>query len=561
MSSLDANIKSARETVNELFSQLKIKRIIFVDDEYDKDVTVADLIGKCTELALDRETSIGIYGPFNFDVDGIWQAQIKTLWESLTREQRIGLYQTTLISLNHEGIKYLGNLDQILQDHEFIKMSPNDWDSKKNSYLSEASKKKTFFLFDQDFSGTTSHGLSLSGIKYIQEALTLKRNSNNVICGLLSHTFSPEEEYDKWDAFSTEYSIEKHKFALISKQRLSNDPIGFAKMVKLSAINRDCKELVSQASKAIKKGHKEALNSIAKINIYDFEHIVFQSSYREGVWEPDTLFRLFNLFLKQQAREIIQKEEKVHKISSKIRSISTIQTDTIASKEHSSWKIQYLEIYENVDFLNKFHRPVDLGDIFEKTDNGKKYIVIGQPCDLMVREAGKRKHTVNEVVLAKIIDDDEVDYPDAFYELPYFNNGKKCHVKFQESEMVKLCVLDFCVFQESGFCEFSISDVCPKNLIPAWSKHYSVLKKDVDNIIRKYDEMKKAGRGSEVLKLFVPTTSNSQLFKGTVDLESKKLKYECKRIGRLNQPFASALLSKYGNYISRPAFEHDFGKE
>lgn len=52
-----------------------------------------------------------------------------------------------------------------------------------------------------------------------------------------------------------------------------------------------------------------------------------------------------------------------------------------------------------------------------------------------------------------------------------------------------------------------------------------------------------------------------KLFGGTLDPATKTLRFECKRIRRLCQPWAAALLTQYSQYLSRAAFEHGYGSE
>ena len=55
-------------------------------------------------------------------------------------------------------------------------------------------------------------------------------------------------------------------------------------------------------------------------------------------------------------------------------------------------RIQRYETYESDGELNGFHVPIELGDIFEKVTNRRRYILLMQPCDLMVRGNGKRSY-------------------------------------------------------------------------------------------------------------------------------------------------------------------------
>ena len=57
-------------------------------------------------------------------------------------------------------------------------------------------------------------------------------------------------------------------------------------------------------------------------------------------------------------------------------------------------KLRHQEIYEAGELINSLRKPIDNGDIFTITEGekkGKKFILVAQECDLMVRgEDGKR---------------------------------------------------------------------------------------------------------------------------------------------------------------------------
>ena len=48
-------------------------------------------------------------------------------------------------------------------------------------------------------------------------------------------------------------------------------------------------------------------------------------------------------------------------------------------------------------------------------------------------------------------------------------------------------------------------------------------------------------------------------FGGLLNATNKTITFECRRIAKLCPPWSSALLTRYSQYLSRPAFDHDFG--
>jgi hypothetical protein len=405
------------------------------------------------------------------------------------------------------------------------------------------------------------------------------------MCGLLSHTFEPDAEHDLLNDYRAKNKNSRDTFIFISKRQLSENPLEFARRVKLTALSPKCKELKQVVSELIKDAHITAFDKINLIDIYDFEQMIFHSSISEGVWEPDTLFRLFGLYHRFDARERARSDDKLYKLASDIRPISIIPADSIDAPEHRSWEIRRLELYEDKAYVNNLHMPIELGDIFEvtSTKSCKKFILLGQPCDLMVRSKGKRKAT--EVTFAEIIGCDELDgkskdahgkplHPDAFYELPYFSeDGITHYVSFQKKYTVKLSIIDLCVYQDDGSASLNTNMPCPNYIIPSWENHYKLLLQTIKDLIAQYDQVYRycskllPDEAEHVLSfakariLALPETNEPiNLFTGDINLSEQSISYNLRRSGRLSQDHSTVLLAKFASFIARNAFDHDFGE-
>lgn len=564
MTAIDSTM--AKKEVFPILSRLNIRRIIFVDDEFKKEISLTDILSLLAESPYTDETEIDGIGKIAFGHDGIWQKQVEKAWNSLSATAQQSLYNELVKQINREDQAYEKHMSEIFSDLEFVKLSPREWDQRSDEILNSTRNKKTIILFDQDFS--KAGGSTTGGIQNIQKILAEKKKSNTIICGLLSHTYNPEEEHITWEQMSKEYSLDKDKFTLISKQRLSTDPAGFARMVKLTAISNDCRRFKQQAKTAIIRSQKNAVNKIEEFNIYDFEHLIFSSSSREGVWEPDTLFRVYNLFHRKFARECVQSNEKLRLTTNKIREISLLSTKSSVGPNHGSWKIQRMEFYDDGSFINHHHFPIELGDIFENYSDKKRYILLAQPCDLMIRPNGRRK--IIEAPVAEILDslptDPDTGLPkeqDSHYELHYFDQdtGKSSFVCLKKTYSVRLWSLDLCVFRDDGRSILSLEDKCPNNVIPSLKVYYDSVLESLRKAINRYQEGEAKQIKKETLSFFVPPSSQNNLFLGSINSKTGTIEYRCSRIGRLCQAHSSAILSKLGFYQSRPAFEVDLGRE
>ncbi len=562
-----SNLVTAREAIKQLFEFIGIKQVICIDDEYIYTPSYEQVIGLCAQLEAEKRSTIPGLDTISFDEgDDIWKEQIRRLWEKILEEDKNRLYRqlyTLVYEDRKDDTRAASSLEELLEGYKLLEIPPSRWISEKSKLLQSNIPHKILLLFDRVLS--KDPGAASDGIVLIEDALA--SYGEMVICGLLSHTASSETAYDAWDQIAKDHKLDKSKFIFIPKDCLYQDLLDFAWMIKLAVLNEPCRTLQEKASAVIKEAQAEAQKKVEHIHIYDFEHIVFEASTREGVWEPDTLFRLYGLFHRVEARKRARNDNELHNIAALVRSVSNIPTSSPQLPKHSSWKIQRLELYEEDSYLNSLHMPIEAGDIFERTsgDKHKKYILLAQPCDLMVRSNGKRHEAIIEALLAEIVDDTveatKSKHQETHFELPYYSpDGNSVYVSFRKRHTVKLCVLDLCVYQDDGSAKIKLGESCSDNIIPAWKYHYDELQKFAKKQIDRYFQLQRENARSDVLALAVPQSSNDNLFKGKIDPTERSISYGCRRVERLCQPQALAMLTKFANYLARAAFELDFGK-
>lgn len=336
-------------------------------------------------------------------------------------------------------------------------------------------------------------------------------------------------------------------------------------MLKLVALSGRSRQLKTRAATIIRNSFKLALTKLEALHIFDFEEMVFSVSRDEGVWEPDTLFRLFSIYQRLDARELAKNDSRPQKLVDRVRNVSDINVQPTGVAKTNCWKVQRVEMYEESDYINKHYMPIELGDIFERAEGGKQYILVAQPGDLMVRHNGERANGVNEVLLLELLTSEHSGNP-AYHELPHYDltAGSSVYVSFNRKHSVKLSVLDLCAYQLDGAARFSLDGECADQVIASWKEHHSKIKKEFEKYLAIYERIDSAGLKGDLLKtvriLARPCSSNHNLFKAKIDLASKQIAFGFRRVRRLSQPQAAALLTQFGNYSSRSAFDVDLAR-
>jgi hypothetical protein len=585
----DNHLKEIHAGLQQLFLLEGIRQVICVDDQYYKfnNEIRGDIIALIESFDIDTRRLIAEkiieFKDLIWEDDAQWRDQVEKIWINADEKKQKDLYtlidKLSPVPQESPGTdeEYAGLLKKIISPAAGVELKELSYSQWKEYYASslkkfddEATKNGTLFLFDQDLS-MEEGGTPDQGIKIIKGLLD-KHKESTIMCGLLSHTFDPDEEFGKWEKFAEENFIDRDRFILISKKRLREDNVSFVRRLRLPIISKYCKKLKEQTSSIIEKAFEESKKKIEELSVYDFEDIVFRSSYDEGIWEPDTLFRLYNIYQKYSTNQQILSNSDLFQSTDTLRKISKIQIGNIEGNIGELWKIQRLEYYEKGDQINGLHIPIGLGDIFQdsRSPKQKRFILLAQPCNLMVRTdpKGERTNDFHEAILAEIVENPrKPQFTESYYELLYFDDhdGTSRYIDFRKTYTVLLCILDLCVYNKDGEAKISSTNVCPPGVIPAWNYRFDKLKKEFDLIIKEYIEKKNKGYDENFLKKhLLPRSSRSgrNIFKPELKFNGQKdqgsITYNCRRIGRLCKQRAEVALSKYAHFISRRAFEHDF---
>jgi hypothetical protein len=555
-------LDNATTAIASLFNTLEIRRVISVDDLYVQDPTPDDLIGLLTS-APEAAQAIPEIKDIDFAVDAdIWGDRLRATWNEITRDRQIAILQqvrTTVGDDQELDSMVGGTLAQLFSNYEFHPLTLKQWQAQKADLLDVTKMPNTVVLFDESF--TKEGGSATAGLGLIQDAYVLCPD-HKLVCGLLSQNYTIDREFEAWQQLAQDNHLEEHRFVLIAKEHLQKNLTGFATQIKLTVLNQQCKDLKDEAVEVLKKAHEEAAKELCAMNIYDFEHIVFRSSYREGIWEPDTLFRVFGLFHRGATRDFAKQSKTLATQAAAIRKVSSLPIPGVTTLPHTTWKIQRLELYEEADHLNNHYLPTDLGDIYQKTNGNKQFILLAQPCDLMVRNDKKpgRRPSMYEATIAEILDE-PTDDPTASAELKYFSpeTGSSVYVNFGRTHTIKLCVLDLCAFRTDGKAAIFIKDAVSSGVIPSWQRYYSVLQKDALKLLKDYEALKRTNKKEVALIALLTKANHKGAITADIDQQQGKIEYHIKRVRRLLQPRAGELLNKYAAYKSRDAFEHDFG--
>lgn len=584
MTNTTTQLSTAREHTGRLLRSIGVSRIVVVDDEYRRG-DVEELIGLCAVLPADQAGELPLLHGIDFRADyDIWSGRLREKWPKLDEDGQDTVLKSARameaeMPRTEDGGDVIGTangrvdteasgtVDAILsglEGCELVRLSLSQWRVQKDDILGDDRAQATVFLFDRDFTregGTDSEGIEL--IRYVQ-------NARVGYCGMLSHTVPREGEHTVWRELTEEYGLARNTFVVIAKERLTGEPKdywAFLRMLRFVGLSGRYAKVLSGTWAVLEESMAKAKTAVEWLPLSDFDTIVFGSSRREGVWEPDTLLRVFGILMRQDVQRRLRQDAKLAADVSEARRISTLSealADALGAEEVSeeAKRMQRREMYEAANDVNRCHIPLGNGDIFRADGSEKQYVLLEQPCDLMVRPNGKRIYdwkcgrtgTFVQIVV------DVKKRKESWEELRLYEveAGKRTFVDFARVHQVLLAVLDLCVFQEDGMARIEAEVACPELVIQPWKKRHSRLAKLFGRAMARYDRLADGGVEPELKALGLPRLSPTLGIQA--DAQDGAVDYGIARVGRVRQPWSEALLTGLTQRRARAAFEHDFDK-
>ena len=571
--------QQAKTAILNFLAELSIAKIVYVDDRCSINELKLSFTGK---MKAQYDTKPEQLNFINWTLpEAAFEKHITEIWDGKDENERRELF---LKILQHEN-----NQDELENSTAPLKLkkilankielySPNEWIQNKQTVVQSLNEnQKILFLFDIDF----AHAPLADGRDGRDLAMELLQDgsiNNFLYCGIFSHLFAINEEDAKRNEYCNTHKLQKERFYTISKKRFNKDSYlpGLAEGIRNTLLINEIEFLKNETTKALRSSFAQTIKEISGLTPESFNHIIQKSSKEEGVWEIATLIRLSNLISSTKALKLFipdYKRKRINQSLEKIRKVETIKTggDTPIDKEQVK-KLRAKELYIEDEVLNILHYPLSNGDIFDI--DGKKYILLVQPCNVALRSSGKRNRNYDVGFLLQIEEitaeafklySKEQHSSQEIIEDTLLEDDKVKTIKFSSFKPVSLSPLDLVVFDKNGIAKLNLTEKeNQSNIIQeSWKKRYKELHKvflDYADSIKTFRKLKTSNKNLLKNSIYVGT-----LFSGfTINNESclsnsgNLLTFKIKRIGHYHSPYSDFLLQKFMQYLSRNAFEHDF---
>ncbi|WP_298740062.1 hypothetical protein [uncultured Chitinophaga sp.] len=589
------------EKIQRLLTHSRVSKIYFIDDAIEQDTGKETFKGIVRTILDDGKVEelkrVAIKG-IDFSTDeAVLFEHIDEVWDTLKPAKQLKYFEKAYtIAGTPDAINDLNvsnNLREFFSEGQIEFLTPNGWDSRRDEILQSIEEgTKIMVIFDQDLklaSGRYSEQ-QIQGEQLILE-LKEKVDPEKVIVSLLTHTATAcEQELPKRTEICAKiHTLQLADFFVLAKVRLEKPEL-FADGLKKVCLNTYCETIKARTIDILKEAQLETIKRIEEFDTYDFDHTVFKSSHEEGVWEPETLLRITDVIFKDEVRKLMIAKRYVPSTNPTIISafeLSNIEFDIDGTNSpyNERYKLRYQEVYEAGDLLNTLRKPIDNGDIFIITDGekkGKRFVLVGQECDLMVRGAdgkrGARTATLleietlsNDQLFKKMADKykKEIErgkfknhfFADRF-KLEYFEIGtnKVGLVYFNKAITIDLNVSDLIVFNDVGEAnlDLAVDGFDGRFHNDAWRKRFNlistefaetkaIIEKQCAAIANLEDDALKESMIVKFNHLF------SFINKAGIQISytPNRFSFGLKRIARLRFPKSKVLLDRYYQYLSR----------
>lgn len=555
------SIDKAANTLKHLFEVMGVRRVISVDDAYEGDETT--LLELAAPVAmLNDERAANFAGRFDLtEEEEIWRAAIHEAWEDADVTERRLILAAAHKQSGAQDIEEwqldVSHLDPLLAPSGvvFEVVIPEDWPDRLQNVVMEAESTPTLILFDQDMGERGNEGIDFAAKVFREDA------HRRLYVALLTRKVDRGGEVEHWRRLiETNQHLVPDRFVVISKEHLGPDPRTFPDAIKVVLMAKPMTTLGAAIAKVVSEATEYAKQDLDALSPDDFQKIVIKASISEGVWEAESLLRVYQLMMRKHVRAELYAKDIVKTSTDQIRRL-VIHEDVEQSTSEMAISLARAEHYDDAKFVNEVHLPVELGDLFSARSS--TYVLVEQPCDLMVRKNGERTPDLHDAILLEVHDSKPKQLAQAF-ELPFYRGAQSSWVHFSKFVQVPIRALDLTVFNTDGTSCLDLDEpMAPAGLWPAWTaRHKRVLSKfatvkkhsDSLNSLRDNNKISKELHRTLIERLLHVDTASGRAVKGAID--GSTVRFDLQRVGRLQPSVARALLLQFSLHRARDANEY-----
>lgn len=532
--------------VKELLDSRNIKTIIYVDDDFD----IFSYKENTQKFIRDNINNQEIAWPFEVVDDlEITLHNFENWWREGEENDLKAFVTLNNIQRNKSAIEII--LEDIFPKEILRCIEPTEF---SENYLQEneielSNENQILILMDK-YLRNDKDGMKLLD-RYIKQ--------NYVSCGLFSDKLAIENEISCWKDLQYPPNIYP-----ISKKRFyeENGELAYEALrntIWLAQIS----EIKSSICDIFNKSSENTTTNLEELDPASFDYIIIYKSQNEGCWEFEIIEQLLITILENNIHKLMEKPD-VHshfqELTKKIKKIREFRTSL---KPHTELltDLTRLQVYQSGSYINSVFSQISNGDIFEI--NGTKYMLVCQPCNLVIRKEGNR--TITDYVTLLPIEAEDKNIKNCC-KLYHLKGEQKQIVNFNNSIKVSPIVLDLVSYNKDGR---AIIDL---NIDDNAHEYYHLMQENmriryatIKEVISSYIYYKNL-----ISKSNIPKIEKEKLYNMVeypyelatnhcvkISAENQCVDFGIKRIERYRDIHSQIVLNEYSNYLSRQALPTD----
>jgi hypothetical protein len=352
--------------------------------------------------------------------------------------------------------------------------------------------------------------------------------------------------------------------------------------IKRAGLRRSLHQVLGFMKSELETAYITAQETLYTLAPEQLDQYIVEMGYGEGLSELNVVERAVTAQMATSIRKGFASSPIAQASAMRMRKLRQIELQPKGHDqvEESLSLFRRLEIWEEPALINEGLSPLASGDVFsfdpfELTDENAKlrrYVLLGQPCDVQLRGDGHRRQpTAFFVPLAEVPSNEEDKKNIKKPCLPFKLDGKKYACDFGEVALVQLTVLELASYRKDGRVCFE-KDQPAHTLLPGLEIQNGKIKHQCDRILNAAPV-----RGNQIDPLADPkyllTFGGRGVLSTTTKAKRKepsehdgerlgpRITWGLRRDGRIRASYAAAMLRNYLAVVGREAYDLDFTEQ
>lgn len=561
-----------KNSIKELLEKRNIKRIIYVDNDFEIDVYKNNI-----KLYLRENISKeDVDWPFPIEAGLDYALEECDKWLDNADNRK-----AILEFINRNGIQREIHvveriLKSILPDGVLFCLTPDEFKSQyaiEQPVFQPTKESQLIILMDKYI----LEGDPVSGMRL----LAYFKNMDYVACGLFSNTFEVCDEVNCWEECDNANNIYP-----LSKSRVTEDGETFLLGLRNVVWLRQISDIKSYVLKLYKQAYKKTCEDLNLLDPASFDYAIIKSSENEGCWEFDIMKRIIHLLLNKHVEELMTDGEgfsKTQELTHVLKQMSSFPKCEDTPNSRLLKEYYKSEVYGNISYINTTYSQIANGDIFEIKGKGR-YMLSCQPCNLELRKDASRKSSefvyllpIEQTFTLTGTDPEQIKRQNKqqYRSLLQRLSGEESYcVNLASNVRINPRILDLVCYNKQGIAIIDLNKdkdhledahIMQTNMLSHYHKIYSTINNHV-KLCKTIESIPKETLGrterQSLLKMLKKPfeMASEKLISVTFDSDTNIIDFNIKRIGRYNEPFSQIVLHDFMSYLSRQALPNDFSK-